>query len=223
MNVLKQVETHIHQLISEVFSDISDSNILDISTIEIKYNGSLGRLYTLIAFRIYTFLKQYNEYNRTPEWIAEKIVEKSNSKDFILRAEKGYINIQLSNTLIDSEIEEMAKNTVLKPIASSLSEDDFLLWYCHNKLSCGFEYLWEKHNSIKATHDPEAKVLALYAIFINCSEQVSISTEQVSISKGTIKDFAALFYEYDRKIAGVTVPYDLYRACLGIFLETLVK
>ncbi|NLN05052.1 MAG: hypothetical protein GX166_09595 [Clostridiaceae bacterium] len=224
MSVIRLVEKYIDERIIKLFPELEMGSAIFPKT-ELKYNASMGKLYSLVAFCLYDYLKQHLEKEETPEYLARKIADNCSPAGFKLIAENGYINIGLDKPVIDSEIDRIAgKETVPRKasepgktcgkVQAPRHDDDFILWYCCNKLIAGFNYLWEEKNTIKTTEDDETISLALNIMYLNSLENVA---------KDKLTDYAKAFYEYDRKMVGATIPYSLYKASLGIFRKLLEK
>jgi hypothetical protein len=227
MNAIRLIEKFIDERITEVLPILEKESVI-YPKAELKYNASMGKLYSLVAFYLYAFLKQHINYGGTPECLAEKIAGDIKPVSFNLSAENGYLNVELDKSLIDSEIDRIACNQIdqIGPsnqngpgktsniVQAPSPDDDFLLWYCCNKLIAGFNYLWDEKNTIKTTEDDETTRLALNVMYLDSLDKVS---------KDNVSDYAKAFYEYDKKLVGVTVPYNLYKASLDIFRKSLEK
>lgn len=209
MNGIKHIENLITEVSKEVFINLlKHINVQPgFSVTEIKYHESQGKFYTLIAFQLYRICKAYN-VNTTINDIAAQITCGICTADFCLTADNGFINIELSNAFIDNEIELIAgKNASLQGAVPYFAP--FSVWYAINKIQTGLVYLWDEKLTIRPSEEDQTKKIAVYVIYLD---------SQKSILMPELDTLARKFYEYDRALTGIKIPYTLYKACLSVII-----
>lgn len=211
MNFTNHIINDIEILLEGATIEICDEELLSycelkMPEVNVSYDRTRGCLNSNLAFKLFTYLMM-NCCKITIEEVAILIVEKASTPKYKMVMEKGFINIDVDDSVINHEIEKISKKVNLNSFLKEPFIDNKSIYLLYTKLKGGIEYLWCKGNTVKPSSDSKSKNLALHSLFLYYKKKKS---------KYEIESYVSDFSEYDYERVSAEVPYDLYVVCFGI-------